>query len=70
MTLMNSSILAKMSDSLLAVCEKLVPFLNDQQHAIGLLHSVEQMQAMTKTLSESLPRCAEEFGLDWRPSGS
>jgi hypothetical protein len=70
MTLMNSSILAKMSDSLLDVYEKLVPFLNDQRHANSLLHSIEQMQAMTRTLSQSLPRCAEEFGVDWRPSGS
>lgn len=67
-TLLNTRLLADLTDRLHAVYEQILPALEETQHSTLLLHKIEQLQAATNELSSSLPQSADELGISLPPA--
>ncbi len=66
MTLTNASILGRLASSFVILTEKVLPLINDdeKQSVIGLLHELEQLEAVTSALQPDLERARKELGLE------
>ena len=65
-TLVNSSIIGGLSLTLVTLTEKILPLIHDEERdsVIGLLHELEQLQAIVADLAPSLEQAKKELGLE------
>jgi len=66
MTLTNASLIGRLASSYVTLVEKVLPLIHDEERdsVIGLLHEIEQLQALTADLAPDLERARKELGLE------